>query len=377
MFSNFRFHSSLFFLSLTAIGYACQPSQTKGIIYDLIKTDSSQIDYMGEVHACDFHDGRGVIYNFRRRELVLFDSTGKILSQDTIPSEGPNSLSYISGLKILPDGNILANTLNGEIGVLNQDLQLNEKIIMPFPSGLSNMRSNVKIMDKWKDELFIHYPGRDGKNPYMKGYFKENKLLERINFTTGEARPFLELSPESQYQQDLYFEHPNVLLSIHENTLYFAFDNEPLIHLYNLEDNGGTKKTISLASQNFTQLEGQPIPVGNMEGSTVNGMIEGLYSFHGGVAVNFKEGINENALSKQGIQAVDDLALVQGLQNNILKIYHKDSGWSNEILLPNDIAYILNFESPEKPFYALNFTHPQAGNGYLRVIKLQLERNTK
>ncbi|MFC4871008.1 hypothetical protein [Negadavirga shengliensis] len=360
MFSNYRIYTCLLFLNCLAFGFACNPPHDEPeITYELIKTATFPLHYAGEVHACDFRDGRGVIYNFKNTELVLFDSSGNILRRDTVASEGSNSLSYISGLKILSDGNILVNTLSGEIAILNKDLQLEQKISMPFPNGLANMRSNVKVMDIWKDELLIHYPGRGGKNPYMKGYFKENKLVEKVNLNTGEASPFLDLPPDSQYQEDLYFDLPHVFLSVYDQTLYFAFDKEPMIHLYNLKANGRYEKTIDIAAEKFVQLEGQPFPAGHSGSNAVPGTIDGLYPFDEGIAVNYREGIDEET---------------RGVYKNVLKIYHHSSGWSNELVLPRDeVSYLLNFESPEKPFYALQYD----SFGHLHVVKFSLERKPK
>ncbi len=320
----------------------------QGFYFELEKIDSFQVEYSGPFHGIDFHEPEGVIYNFREGSFQKFNTEGKTLAKKTIPREGTNSISYVGGLKVMPDGRTYLQSLKGEIGILDQELNLIEKFQMPFAPSLSDLRSNVKSMEIANGHVYIYFPGRDGVNPYEKDFFKNNHLLEKVELETGKSSPFLRLPEGSKYQEELYFEHPFIFLSIFEDKIHFAFDNEPVIYVFQLND-GEFLGEIPLEASNFVELEGQEIPL-DLTTIKIPGMIDGLYAFENGVAVNYLEGITEEAL-KQG-QGNDPNSQTNP-QNHILKVYLKDKGWSNEIVIPMEISYLLNFESPEKEFYAL------------------------
>jgi hypothetical protein len=319
-----------------------------GIYFELEKIDSFKVAYTEELHGVAFSGTEGILYNFREGAFLKFDVQGNILEHKKIPQEGENSISYVGGLKMMPDGRTYLQSLKGEIGVLDQHLNLVQKLQMPFAPSLSDLRSNVKSMDIAEGKVYIYFPGRGGVNPYEKGFFKNNHLLERVDLETGNSTPFLHLPEISKYQEDLYFEHPFIFLSIHGDKIYFAFDNEPQIFIYQLQD-GEFLESIPLEASTFVELEGQILPL-DQHSMKIAGMIDGLYAFENGVAVNYIEGISEETfLENQG----NDPASYMNLQNHVLKIYLEGKGWSNEIIVPKDISYLLNFNSPQAEFYAL------------------------
>ncbi|WP_114750208.1 hypothetical protein [Pleomorphovibrio marinus] len=360
-----------FLLLLLGLAY-CNPAERKGngLEYELIKLDSFQVSHTGELHGITFHDNEGILYNFRKGSFIRFNVEGEILHEKEIPVEGANSISYVGGLKMTSDGLTYLQSLKGEIGILDEELNLIKKIQMPFAPSLSDLRSNVKSMDVAEDKVYVYFPGRDGTNPYEKGFFKKNHLLERVDMNTGESLPFLRLAEMSKYQEDLYFEHPFVFLSIHDDKLHFAFDNEPIIFVYLLED-GAFLEAIPLEASTFIELEGQFLPL-DQNKLKIAGMIDGLYAFENGFAVNYIEGISENTfLENQG----NDPSLYTNLQNHILKVYNDEKGWSNEIILPKDISYLLDFNSPEEEFYALkNEGRLEENRSTLTFYKMKLSK---
>ncbi len=340
-----------------------------GMVFKLEITDSFQVAYSGQFHGIDFHDTEGILYNFREGSFHRFDIKGEILEENIIPREGPNSIAYIGGLKMMPDGLTYIQSLKGEIGILDRQLNLIEKFQMPFSPALSDLRSNVKSMEISEGKVYIYFPGRDGANPYEKGFFMKNHLLEKVDMETGGSSPFLQLPDGSKYHADLYFEHPFVFLSIFEDKIYFAFDNEPIIYVYRLDD-GEFLEDIPIEASNFVELEGQVLPL-DLTTIKIPGMIDGLYAFDDGVAVNYLEGITEETLKED--RGNDPHNGQIDSQSHILKVYHKEKGWSNEITIPMKISYILNFESPQKEFYALkNDPIPSTERSAVTFYKLRL-----
>jgi hypothetical protein len=317
--------------------------------YQIVTLDSVQVEFHNDIHVAAFHNRKGIFYNFREGSFTVFDTSGSILIKKSFPSEGSDGLGYVSGMKMKPDGNILLQTLQGEIVILDDSLELVDKVVFPFASGTPNLRSNIKSLDIIGNEAYIYYPGRHGQNPLEKGFFRNSKLLEKVNLTTGELTSVLSLSPDSKFNQDLYFEDPYLHVSIWGDRLYFAFDNEPVIYEYDLNNTNALPITIPLLPTKFLEVSGLPIPLGNVDG-IYPGLIEAIFPFDRGFAVAYTEG-----LEKASVDKLTNLnpKYVKSLQRNLLKIYDHEKGWSGEIPISRNVAAILGFDNPLEVFYAL------------------------
>lgn len=347
-----------FLLLLCVLGaFSCENEENRAdieFVLELVKIDSLQVDYLGEINSGEFANGKGLLHNNQSGEFILIDTTGKILTQKTIPQEGPGSLSWVGGMKMFPSGEVYVNTLVGEIGVIGQDLNLKRKIEMPFPPELRDMANNAKILDLWEDQLIIYYPGRDGISPYIPHFFKNHYLLEKVSLSTGEAVPFLKLAPTSKHHSDFHFERPFVLISRQDNVLYHVLNNEPLIHLHDLKKEGEWMESLDIQPARFVQYEGQDKPVGYISGKIMSaGRISGIFPFEQGITVYYSEGIDQETFVNNELNLRKNLPLYPFFDRKILKVFQHEIGWSNEIEVPKEIKLILNIGSPEKDFYAV------------------------
>src|SRR5690554_4710341 len=272
--------------------FSCSDSQTEdsevGHRYELIKVDSIQVDYLGTVNSAEFFNGRGVLHDHQKSHFVLFDSSGNVISEKTIPEEGPESLSWVGGMKMYPNGEIYLNTVIGEIGVLDEDLNLKRKIEMPFSLEYRGMTNNARTMDIYEEHLYIFYPGRDGVSLYMPHYLKNNHLLEKVSLTSGESTSFQKLPPASKYHSDLHYLTPSMLVSIYDNLLYHTIDREPLINVFDLEGDPELIESIPLQATKFIEEEGREDPQGPMP-RVYFGNVRALYPFEDGVVVYYNE----------------------------------------------------------------------------------------
>ncbi|MCC5935864.1 MAG: hypothetical protein JJU34_01155 [Lunatimonas sp.] len=338
--------------------------------WDLVKIDSFSVDFGKEVHGVAFNGQKGVFYHFKDVSLTQFDTTGTILRTTFVEEDGPNALGYVVGMLHRPDGSLLLQSLNGEIGLLDSTLTFSQKILMPFQSTLPAMRSNVKSMASQENEVFVYFPGRNGANPYEKNYFKNNYLLERINLSTGTINPVYKLAIESKFQEDTYHDTPYILVSIFEEELYFVLDNEPVIHIYQLENGDFPLQSIPLEAKKFIQVTPNPIPLGNMDG-VYPAVIDGLFGFDGGFAVTYGEGLEKEEVDRQPMV---DPRLLKSLQRNLLKFFTHQNGWSNEIEIPREVSEIIHFKSTESYIYGLKNTAYQSSDaaGQVTIYKLAL-----
>lgn len=175
------------------------------------------------------------------------------------------------------------------------------------------------------------------------------------------ATPFLKLSPKSQYQESLHFEPPTALISISDNSLYFVFNKEPLISKYDLSNNGEWVNSIPLDSEDFVQVKGQKLPLGNDGSVLVEGEITNLFALKNGFAVVYIDGL----LKEPGPG--------QKIPGKQLKIYNYETGWSAPIELPFNLLFLLNFEQENKAFYGLiNPKTLPIDNNQAQVLKYQL-----
>ncbi|MBD3629694.1 hypothetical protein [Cyclobacterium sp.] len=361
MFCSYRFFPVLIYVVLAV---ACEPGvKDNDLGFQLLVQDTLSIDFEGEIHAGDFRENQGIIYNYRSGEYLKFDSTGRELTRNSLPAEGENGLFYVNSIKILDSGEVLAQSIKGEIGLLDRELRLKEKMFMPFPNGAMDLKRNVSTIEKWNNNLLLFYPGRGNKSPYTLGYYRDNYLLEKLDLNTGKSSPFLKLSPESQYQKDLYFEPPLALISALGDQLYFAFNKEPLIHRYNLRNDGDWQASIPLDPDQFIQIKGQKLPLGNDGTVLAEGEITGLYALDNGFAVTYFEGL-ENIPNQQ-------LAKPPGQR---LKIYNNKTGWASPVALPAELLFMLNFEGPDRPFYAIvNPIYTGPLKNQIKILKLHLQ----
>jgi len=342
---------------------ACNSFQSnKNGQFDLVVLDTLDIPFTGDIHAGAYANQTGLIYNYKSGEYLKFDSSGNVLARNTIPSEGEDGLFYVNGLNITDNGNILAKTIRGEIGLLDEQLNLLKKTSMPFPNGSLDLKRNQNAIEIYKDELLLFHPGRDNKSPYDLGYYKNNHLLEKLNPNTGKAIPYLKLSPESQYQENLHFEPPTALISVSGSALYFVFNKEPLISKYDLDENGAWENSVPLVSEGFIQIKGQKIPLGNDGSVLAEGEISNLFALKNGFAVVYIDGLS------------NDSPQASKLPGKQLKVYNYDTGWSNPIELPLNILFLLNFAEEGQSFYALiNPNSLPRGSTQAKVLKLHLQ----
>jgi hypothetical protein len=326
--------------------------KTDPIVYTLEILDSIRVDYMGYPNIGEFKNGRGIIYDQKSTTIIAFDSIGNILSRNQFPEEGPGSLSWIGGIRIHSEDKIFVNTLKGEIGVLDENLQLMEKIPMPFPPELRDMRGNAKVFDFWEDYLYLYYPGRGGQNPYSRDFWKENNLLEQIDLSTGDTKGILKLPSQSKHQSDLFFEQPLPTVGIHQDKLYLHLDTETLIFIYDLEKDGEIIDVLDFKPSKYVQQEGQTERVGYVSGNYMSrGKSNNIFPVKDGLIIFYREGIAKDDFLNAGLNERENWYKIPDMERKVLKIYKDKSGWSNEIILPPKVGQILNIESLDKSFY--------------------------
>lgn len=350
-------------------------SNVKSNEWELIIEDSIQVDYLADIREGTFNDGIGVIKDLMSTTLVKFDTTGKILTQKEFPKEGPGSITFLSTIHF-HEGKYFGLSSFSGIFQFDSNLELLEKIEMPFMGESRGGAYNKKDIQVWEDNLIFWYPGRNGISPYMDFFYRDHPLLEILDLKTKDSKSIVRIPPTSKFSKDEHFGRPEINFTIQHDSLYLSLSNEPLIHVYSLSDTIFWVKSLDFKPTDFTQIPGQKEPVTYSQQILLNeARIQGIYSDSSHLIVNYTGGIPSEIFVQNELKERKNFYRYPEFRNTYLKIHQKGSGWSNEIVLPKKIKFILNIESVDKPFYALrNDEFIGEEQEYLTFYKLKLLR---
>lgn len=363
---------TLFFI--WSCGSSEEKKNTDLLTWELEIVDSIQADYLGTVDGVEFKNGKGVIFNFKENKLIEFDESGKILHEKSYTIDGPEKVFYPVQLRYTNEGRLYGASFIGWLYEFNPNLSFKREIKLPFLTEAKDGGGNLRNLDQWKDQLILWYPGRDGTNPYDPFFFRDHFLLEKVDPKTGNAEPLIRTPTTSRYASDKYFERTWVNFGVLGDTLYMTLTNEPLIHLYDLAQNGEFLKTIPFQPNKFEDNGEHSEPYQYISGTKMmDGRIRQLFPTRQGIIVTYDEGIEEDVFVQSELNDPQNFPLYPNFQNQVLKIIQLDGTLSNEIIIPNSIKRLLPIESLDQPFYALrNDEFIGEEQDYLIFYKLRL-----
>jgi hypothetical protein len=342
--------------------------------WELVILDSIQVDYMGTVDGGDFHNGTGVIFNFKENKLIKFNEDGKILHEQSYPFEGPGKIHYPTQIKIQDNGKILASSFIGWLYEMNSDLSFEKEIKLEFPTEAKDGGGLLKNLDFWNSKIITYYPGRDGANPYDPHFIRDHFLLEKVDPITETSEPIIRIPNTSRYSTDKYFERPFIHFVILQNYLYLTLENEPMVHVYDLSENNEYLHTFHFEPTKFMDNGEHSKPYEYISFRKMrDGNIQQFFPTKQGILILSTEGISEDIYFQYDLKKPENFPQHKDHQRQILKIINQDSTLSNEIDVPYSIGRILNIESLSEPFFALrNDEYLGEEQDYITFYKLQL-----
>jgi hypothetical protein len=364
-------------LCFLMLAFSCSEkpaSNVKSNEWELIIEDSIQVDYLADIREGTFSDGIGVIKDLMSTTLVKFDSTGRVLIQKEYPREGPNSIQFLETIHF-HEGKYYGLSSFSGIFLLDSNLELLEKIEMPFPGearGGAYNRKNIKI---WNNNILMWYPGRDGVSPYLDYFYRDYPLLELFDLKSKTSKSVVRIPPTSKFSTDEFFGRPYLNFTIENDSLYLTLSNEPLIHVYSMGDSITWKRTVELDPYQFQVITGQKAPVTYTQMMQLHeGSIDAIYSDPSNLIINYKSGIESEVFIENELKERKNFSRYPEFEKAFLRIYNS-FGWSNEIRIPSKIGPILNIESTNKAFYALrNDDFIGEEQEYLTFYKLRLRQ---
>jgi hypothetical protein len=278
---------------------------------------------------------------------------GNILIKKEFPTEGPGSISFLQTL-VEHDGEFFGTTSFKNIYHFDADLNITEVIEMPFIGEARGGAYNRRNIAFWKEKLLLWYPGRNGISPYIDHFFRDYPLLELYDLNTKTSSPVVRTPSTSKFSGDDFFNRPDLNFTIENDSLYLTFSNEPILHVYALGDSIIWERSIDINPIDFKLMPGQKTPVTYQEMTKMfEAKIHGIYSDSKHIMISYHGGIDGDTFVNNNLKERENFFRYPEFLNSYLKIYRFGYGWSNEILVPSKIDFILNIESVDKPFYAL------------------------
>ncbi|MHA7130991.1 hypothetical protein [Algoriphagus namhaensis] len=342
--------------------------------WELVILDSIQVDILGDISTGDFQNGVGLLFDYTSNTLYKIDETGQILASQSYSADGLNPMQFVSTVKMSPDGTPHIFNYRGQFYSLNEDLSIKEKIELPFPSLSYGGLLDGKDLEFWRDEILMIYPGRDDISPYTPFYFRDQHLVEKLNPRTGESKGMIRTPASSKFASDLLYERPAPSFSLSGDSLYLYFDNEPMVHIYDLNQGGEVIKSLEIPRSDFLQT---PELKDETEwydfGTMISGRVMGVFPDKGRLVVHYSNGVNEEVFTAYEFDNPANFPKIIEVDDHYFQIYDPESGWSNPILIPKKVGQIFALPSLNQPFFApRNDEYLEEEQDYLTLYKLQL-----
>ncbi|WP_143962646.1 hypothetical protein [Litoribacter populi] len=338
--------------------------------------DSIQVALMGSINSLDFRGDKGIAYDYQNRQITLFDTEGEIVMAKEFALEGPGSIGHVTNLKILEDGNILVYQFGNKMPLLNEALEVQRYYEMSFPAELRGAAYFQHMYAQHEDDVYLFFPGRDGGNPYLDNFYKDYKLVEKLNLSTGNSESVFKLASDSKYLTDLKFDYPMMALSAGEGEIYLALDTESLIHVYSPDAKEESLITLDFSPSKFVQMEGSNEEYASSYGKMLKGGVKNLFAIPNGVVVHYSEGIEGEVYKREALHDRENWPKLPDFDNNMLKVYQQDKGWSNEVQVPCHMKTISGIMDLNDSFWALrNDDYIGEEQDYLTFYRVRLKQN--
>lgn len=349
---------------------------TLDLNFELEIIDSIQVDVMESITAMDFNKNHGVVYSYQNHQITIFDSDGKTVISKIYPKEGPGSVGFVTNLRFLDNGDILLYPFGNNLVLLDADLEIKKKLEMPFPAELHGAAYFQYMFAVHGENVFFFYPGRDGGNPYLNNFYKDFKILEKLNLKSGISEATYKLPLNSKYHSDLTYDYPTVILSAGNDKIYVALDTESFIHIYDPHSDTTALETLDFEPHKFVQMPGEKSEIVSYYGKIYKGGIKNLFAVPNGVVVHYNEGIESDIYQRESLLEKENWPKLPDFDRQKLKVYQENKGWSNEILIPPHIKAISGIIDLDNNFYG--FRHDDyigEEQDFITFYKLRLVRN--
>lgn len=346
--------------------------------------DSLVVDYLGNLTLMDISpDGDSfLLIDLNTDTIFVADKEGSIFYTYKKQGEGPEEYTRDRyGLaKFLNNTEFLVPSTSG-IFRYQLDGKLERKYKPEFdyfPSLIVTNANNVLIHN---GKIYSNYGGRYNDDFGRQGieYQQNSTQLEVIDLESGAFEgiiPFPESSKFSSKElsyRDLTFQ-PN--FSIHKNTLYLNFRNEPKIYAYSLDDFTKPKSVSIIPFPEFMEKtpEGSEISDSfNFEDLFIGTINTIIPMENGEFMVDYLGGLTKEKYSQAMEEAEGDINKIWPFAaklNSGGRVIFNGNEISSPIEKPEILGNLNKYVSKDEIWFSLNFS--EAENDYSVIYKVRI-----
>ncbi|AWW30284.1 hypothetical protein DN752_09200 [Echinicola strongylocentroti] len=301
--------------------------------------DSIRIDYLGDLEITDIHQETAEIlgFNFRTKDLVIFDQTGKIIEQFSRGGDRPNPINSMVSLGFYKGDKLLVANNNGMLAVFEKNGVHIEDIPLPFQIQYFNWTQRKKIYSL-SDSLLL---GQIAELKNFNGY--EEYYLNFIDLKTGELTPALSIPDSSKYSSGDYYFSLYPYITKMGDYLYMLLSNEPALHVYKLEGmNVGYVETIEFGGDEFVEVisskDHEDFDFEMNFDQMQPGAVEGFFDVGDFLVAYFRKGIDATVYKEE---FSDDPLLTMQMNPHYLAVFDEEHKLlNNGVEVPLQVGFI-------------------------------------
>jgi len=372
------------------IGFACQtkepelqatPLSEQNLEFEIY--DSLVVDYLGNVTLMDISpDGKSyLLIDQNTDSIFVTNSLGKIIHTYKRFGEGPENYptSRIGMAKFLDENNYLIPTMTA---LFQYDLEGNliRQLKPDYTGRVTTLMPYLQVHFVKNGKVYLHLPGRYGDLGEQGLEYQANaRQLEVIDLQTGKFNSAVPFPSYSKYSSDTReFGAGDFLpiLSVHEDSLYLIFKNEPKIFTYNLSN---LEIPASVKQIPFTEFieskEDQSQENGsfNLRNFFV-GNIYSVFAIEGGeFLISYLQGLSDEAANQVISEGGSDFQKIfkeAGKINSGGMVLFNGNVLSPVIEKSEMLGSLNLFVSKDEIWFSLNFS--EAENDYSVIYKTRL-----
>ncbi len=269
--------------------------------------DSIRIDYLGNLGVFDYDPASGLFLgrNNAKEEIILFDDAGEIRHQYVMLSEGPNSITWATGIGFL-DGQVCILDRKKGIMTFTPDGVISR--VISVPNEYYHINGVSFAAHKMGNELAYIKPMREDfdvsnwSDTYRIVY--KSPIIELLEPNSGSIRSTMSFPPNTVYESGNYYHwtFPAVVKNEKEWLLYMLAERK--YHVYREEEGEiEYKKSIEIPIKDAIDIKGVPLSsiedIYETSRFNVFGKIEQLYHRGTDILVIYTKGVPEELVKQQ------------------------------------------------------------------------------
>ncbi|WP_439488558.1 hypothetical protein [Algoriphagus sp.] len=371
--------------------FACEPSntstQTEQTDHAIAITDSIQVNYIGKLVLMDVSPADELILFFDRQTMkfVSSDFGGNIKGEFSKDRDAPDGFGFYpmaagrfnssKNIQVVSSSGIFEYDLDGNL--LNSVKVPNDDI-KPF-SGRADANREIHFV---KDKILLAgLIARGDYNKTQPEFYDTFLQLVWADPKTGDYEQFLNLDPESIFQNDMSHEPTTIstTFDIVNDQLYVISGIDPFLNIHELDSPYTRMHRIPLQLQNYKLNQGEDPKKADPRAISYDpsyGMILKLTKVGDKLVVFYNTGFDEeDAIRSRENMSGSELDKFYARMNEKYKVRYQILDLEGKLLADSEIPDKLNIllVSREGSLWFLGRENPDVEEDFYTVYKVEIE----